>query len=65
MKSTRIYILAKELGVKSSDIIKKCHFEGEKLVTIKNHMSPVSDDVASAIRMWFTKEVDELNVYNK
>ena len=53
MRQKRIYILAKELGVKASDIIKKCQFEGEKLLAIKNHKSPVTNDVAAKIREWF------------
>jgi len=56
VRQTRIYILAKELSVKSSDIIKKCQFEGERLLAIKNHMSPVTNDVADKIREWFTKD---------
>ncbi|MCK4821254.1 hypothetical protein KA005_36145 [bacterium] len=52
MRQTKIYLLAKELGVKASDIIKRCQFEGEKLLEIKHMMSPVPRDVAAKIREW-------------
>ena len=61
MGSTRVYILAKELGIRSCDILKKCDFEGKRLVAVKNHMSPISDDVAAAIRTWFGKRSDDLD----
>ncbi len=57
--SSRVHILAKEIDVKSSDIIKKCHLEGKKIVAVKNHMSSLSDDVAAAIRVWFGKTPEE------
>jgi translation initiation factor IF-2 len=49
---TRVYILAKELGVKSSAIVKKCQDEG---LEIKNHMSVISAGLAATIREWFTE----------
>ena len=52
MRQKRIYILARELGVKSSHIVKRCQFEGERLLAIKNHKSPVTSDVAAKIREW-------------
>jgi hypothetical protein len=56
--ATRVYLLAKELGVKSSAIVKKCQDEG---LDIKNHMSPISLSLATTITEWFSqkKTVDE------
>jgi translation initiation factor IF-2 len=53
MATTRVYILADELGVKSSAIIKKCQAEG---LDIKNHMSVISAGLAATIREWFSEE---------
>jgi len=50
--STRVHILAKELGVKSSAIIQKCRDEG---IEIKNHMSVISAGLAATIREWFSE----------
>lgn len=52
MAATRIYILAKELGVKSAAIVKKCQDEG---LDVKNHMSAISAGLAATIREWFTE----------
>ena len=52
MAATRIYILAKELGVKSSAIVKKCQDEG---LDIKNHMAAISAGLAATIREWFSE----------
>ena len=52
MASTRIYILAKELGVKSAAIVKKCQDEG---LDVKNHMSVISAGLAATIREWFSE----------
>ncbi|MDH7599851.1 MAG: translation initiation factor IF-2 N-terminal domain-containing protein, partial [Sedimentisphaerales bacterium] len=52
MARTRVHILAKELGVKSSAIIKKCRDEG---IEIKNHMSVISAGLAATIREWFSE----------
>ena len=52
MAATRVYILAKELGVKSSAIVKKCQDEG---LDIKNHMSVISVGLAATIREWFSE----------
>jgi translation initiation factor IF-2 len=49
---TRVYILAKELGVKSSAIVKKCQDEG---LDVKNHMSTISAGLAATIREWFSE----------
>jgi len=61
MGTIRVYILAKDLGVKSSDIIKKCHLEGEKLLAVKNHMSPLSAHVADTVRTWFEKMPNDVD----
>ena len=50
--ATRVYILAKELGVKSTAIVKKCQDEG---LDIKNHMAVISAGLAATIREWFTE----------
>ncbi len=52
MATTRVYILAKELGVKSSAIIKKCRDED---LDIKNHMATISAGLAATIREWFSE----------
>ncbi|MBW8041576.1 MAG: hypothetical protein FVQ85_16490 [Planctomycetes bacterium] len=48
---TRVYILARALGVESSTIIEKCH---QHNLEIKNHMSRVSPGLAGLIREWFS-----------
>jgi translation initiation factor IF-2 len=52
LATTRVYILAKELGVKSSAIVKKCQDED---LDIKNHMSVISAGLAATIREWFSE----------
>jgi translation initiation factor IF-2 len=52
LAATRVYILAKELGVKSSAIVKKCQDEG---LEVKNHMSVISVGLAATIREWFSE----------
>jgi len=52
LATTRVYILAKELGVKSSSIVKKCQDEG---LDVKNHMSVISAGLTATIREWFTE----------
>ena len=52
MAATRVYILAKELGVKSTAIVKKCQAEG---LDIKNHMAAISAGLAATIREWFSE----------
>ena len=51
-KTTRVHILAKELGVKSKAIVEKCQAEG---LDIKNHMSTISVGLAATIREWFSE----------
>ena len=52
MASTRIYTLAKELGVKSTAIVQKCQDEG---LDVKNHMAAISAGLAATIREWFSE----------
>ncbi len=52
MASTRVYKLAKELGVKSSAIVNKCKDED---LPVKNHMSVISAGLAATIREWFSE----------
>ncbi len=52
MATTRVYILAKELGVKSAAIVKKCQDEG---LDVKNHMSVISAGLTATIREWFSE----------
>jgi translation initiation factor IF-2 len=47
-----VYILAKELDVKSTAIVKKCQDEG---LDVKNHMSTISAGLAATIREWFSE----------
>jgi translation initiation factor IF-2 len=52
LATTRVYILAKELGVKSSAVVTKCQDEG---LDVKNHMSVISAGLAATIREWFSE----------
>ncbi|MCU0916458.1 MAG: translation initiation factor IF-2, partial [Planctomycetes bacterium] len=52
MATTRVYILARELGVKSSAIVKKCQDEG---LDVQNHMATLSAGLAATIREWFSE----------
>ncbi len=52
MAATRVYILARELGVKSTAIVKKCRDEG---LDVKNHMSAISAGLAATVREWFSE----------
>ncbi len=52
MAATRVYLLARELGVKSSAIVKKCQDEG---LDVKNHMAAISAGLAATIREWFSE----------
>ncbi|MBN1506375.1 MAG: translation initiation factor IF-2 [Sedimentisphaerales bacterium] len=52
MATTRVYILARELSVKSSAIVKKCQDEG---LDVRNHMATISAGLAATIREWFSE----------
>ena len=53
MANTRIFEIAKDLGIKSKAIVEKCHAEGLPKDVIKNHMSTVSIGLEQTIREWF------------
>ena len=50
--ATRVFELARELGVRSKDVLDKCRAEG---LEIKNHMSAVSAGLEATIREWFSE----------
>jgi hypothetical protein len=50
--TTRVHLLAKELGVKSKSIVEKCQAEG---LDVKNHMATISAGLAATIREWFSE----------
>jgi len=52
LATTRVYILAKDLGVKSTAIVQKCQDEG---LDVKNHMSTISAGLAATIQEWFSE----------
>ena len=52
--TTRVFQLAKELGVTSKDVVAKC--KAEDIPNITNHMSAVSVGLAATIREWFDGE---------
>jgi translation initiation factor IF-2 len=52
LATTRVYILARELGVKSAAIVKKCQDEG---LDVRNHMATISAGLAATIREWFSE----------
>ena len=52
MAKTRIFELARELDVRSKDILDKCRAEG---VEVKNHMASISAGLEETIRDWFSE----------
>jgi translation initiation factor IF-2 len=52
LATTRVHLLAKELGVKSKTIIDKCQAEG---LDVQNHMSTIKAGLAATIREWFSE----------
>jgi translation initiation factor IF-2 len=52
MAITRVYLLARELGVSSTAIMKKCQDEG---LDIRNHMAVISAGLAATIKEWFSE----------
>ncbi len=56
MANTRIFEIAKDLGIKSKAIVEKCHAEGLPKDVIKNHMSTVSIGLEQTIREWFASD---------
>lgn len=57
--TTRVHLLATELGVKSKAIVEKCQAEG---LDIKNHMATISVGLAATIREWFSEGVHATTV---
>jgi len=53
--ATRIFELARELGVTSKAVLTKCRAEG---LEIKNHMSTVSAGLGATIREWFSEAAE-------
>ncbi len=51
--ATRIFELARELGVTSKVVLTKCRAEG---LEVKNHMSTLSAGLEATIREWFSDE---------
>ena len=51
----RVFQLAKELGVRSKDVLDKCRAEGLEL---KNHMAALSAGLEATIREWFSETAD-------
>ena len=64
MANTRIFELAKELGIKSKVIVEKCHAEGIPKDVIKNHMSTMSLGLEQTVREWFSGEDSEDSPHN-
>mgnify|MGYP001040453871 FL=1 len=54
--TTRVHHLAKQLGVNSKDIVKKCADEG--VDGIVNHQSSVSAGLTATIAEWFSEAAD-------
>jgi translation initiation factor IF-2 len=50
--SLKVFQLAKELGIDSKVIVKKC--KDEQIPNIETHMSPVTAGLAATIREWFS-----------
>jgi translation initiation factor IF-2 len=50
--ATRIFELAREIGVTSKDILEKCRAEG---LDVKNHMATLSAGLEATIRDWFAE----------
>ena len=53
--ATRIFELARELGVTSKTMLEKCRAEG---LDIKNHMSTLSAGLEATLREWFSAAED-------
>lgn len=54
--ATRVFELARELGVKSKDILVKCRAEE---IELKNHMATLSAGLEETIREWFSSDGGE------
>lgn len=54
----RVFELARELGVKSKDVLEKCRAEG---LEVKNHMASVSAGLEATIREWFSEDPETVH----
>jgi translation initiation factor IF-2 len=50
--ATRVFELARELDVRSKDVLEKCRAEG---IDLKNHMASLSAGLEETIRDWFSE----------
>jgi len=57
--ATRIFELARELGVKSKTMLEKCRAEG---LDVKNHMATLSAGLEATLREWFSPDVTQTAV---
>ena len=53
--ATRVFELARELSVRSKDVLEKCRAEG---IDVKNHMTSLSAGLEETIRGWFSDAND-------
>ena len=53
--ATRVFELARELDVRSKDVLEKCRAEG---IDVKNHMTSLSAGLEETIRDWFSDVTD-------
>ncbi|MCC6358668.1 MAG: translation initiation factor IF-2 [Phycisphaerales bacterium] len=58
-KQLRLHVLAKQLGIDSKEIIRKCAAEG---IELKNHMAMVPLGLAESIKEWFSAGADVTSV---
>ena len=57
--ATRVFELARELGVKSKAMLEKCRAEG---LEIKNHMATLSAGLEATLREWFSADASQTAV---
>ena len=57
--ATRIFELARELGVTSKTMLEKCRAEG---LDVKNHMATLSAGLEATLREWFSPDVTQTAV---
>ncbi len=55
-RPVRIHQLARELNVRSKQIVERCQAEG---VAVKNHMSTLTAEQIDLVRSWFTATTDD------
>jgi translation initiation factor IF-2 len=57
--ATRVFELARELGVTSKTMLEKCRAEG---LDVKNHMATLSAGLEATLREWFSPDVTQTAV---